>query len=134
MPSQPEYLKKAQLNSASDSSEVRAIVQKILGEIEAGGEEVARRYAAEFDRYQGNIKLGEAEIAAASAALSQQDRDDIHFAHANVQRFAEAQKATLTATECEIIPGFVAGQKCIPVANVGCYVPAGATRTLPRRS
>ena len=125
MPSQPEYLKKAQLNSASDSSEVRAIVQKILGEIEAGGEEVARRYAAEFDRYQGNIKLGEAEIAAASAALSQQDRDDIHFAHANVQRFAEAQKATLTATECEIIPGFVAGQKCIPVANVGCYVPGG---------
>ena len=125
MPKQPVYLKKATKTSASDSDSVRASVQQILAEIEAGGEAVARDYAARFDQYDGNIELSAEEIEAAGAALSQQDKDYIQFAHDNVRRFAEVQKASLSATECEIIPGFVAGQKCIPVDAVGCYVPGG---------
>ena len=125
MSNKPIYLKKATKTSASDSDSVRASVQQILAEIEAGGEAVARDYAARFDQYDGNIELSAEEIEAAGTALSQQDKDYIQFAHDNVRRFAEVQKASLSATECEIIPGFVAGQKCIPVDAVGCYVPGG---------
>jgi sulfopropanediol 3-dehydrogenase len=42
-----------------------------------------------------------------------------------VRRFAEIQKSTLTNVEMEIEPGFVAGQKAIPVDAAGCYVPGG---------
>ncbi|NNJ67961.1 MAG: histidinol dehydrogenase, partial [Boseongicola sp.] len=38
---------------------------------------------------------------------------------------AEAQKATLTDIEVEVVPGLLAGQKTIPVDAAGCYVPGG---------
>ena len=42
-----------------------------------------------------------------------------------MKRFAERQKETLKNTEIEIHPGFVTGQKVIPVDAAGCYVPGG---------
>ncbi len=50
---------------------------------------------------------------------------DIQFAHDNVRRFAEAQKATVQNIELEVVPGLIAGQKAIPVDAAGCYVPGG---------
>jgi sulfopropanediol 3-dehydrogenase len=119
------YLKKAAKTSTSDSGDVRETVQKILDEIEAGGEAVARQYAEKFDRYTGNLVLSEEEIAAAAAQVSPRLKDDIRFAHDNVRRFAEAQMATLTDIEVEVVPGLTAGQKSIPVRAAGCYVPGG---------
>ena len=52
-----EYLKKAPKTSSTDAGDVRATVQGILDEIEAGGEEAARKYAKQFDRYDSNIVL-----------------------------------------------------------------------------
>jgi sulfopropanediol 3-dehydrogenase len=50
---------------------------------------------------------------------------DIQFAHDNVKRFAELQKSTVADVEMEIQPGYVAGQKAIPVDAAGCYAPGG---------
>ena len=120
-----EYLKKASRTSRSDASDVTRTVQAILQEIEAGGEAKAREYAAKFDRYDGDILLSDAEIAAAAEAVPEKLRRDIDFAAANVRRFAEAQKATLTEVEVEVVPGLIAGQRTIPVDAAGCYVPGG---------
>ncbi len=120
-----EYLKKAPKTSSSDAGDVRAKVQGILDEIEAGGEEAARKYARQFDRYDGNIVLTDDEIAAAADQVSQKLKDDIRFAHDNVRRFAEAQMETLTDVELEVVPGLIAGQKSIPCRAAGCYVPGG---------
>ncbi|TMV35701.1 histidinol dehydrogenase, partial [Thioclava sp. BHET1] len=49
----------------------------------------------------------------------------IDYAHDNITRFAEAQRATLTEMEVELRPGLYAGQKVIPVGSAGCYVPGG---------
>lgn len=119
------YLKKATLTSKSDASDVTAIVQEILKDIEEGGDDAALRYAAKFDRYDGNIVLTPDEIQAATAQVPDKLKRDIAFAHANVRRFAEAQKRSLTDIEVEIVPGLRAGQKCIPVETAGCYVPGG---------
>ena len=51
------YLKKADLTSQSDASDVRDTVQGILDDIEARGDAGAMEYAAKFDKYDGNIKL-----------------------------------------------------------------------------
>ena len=120
-----EYLKRAPKTSSTDSGDVRATVQGILDEIEAGGEEAARKYAKQFDRYDGNIVLTDDEIAAAAEKVSPKLKDDIQFAHENVRRFAEAQMETLINVETEVVPGLIAGQKSIPVRAAGCYVPGG---------
>jgi len=120
-----EYLKKAARKSTDDAGDVRATVQAILDEIEAGGDEAARRCAAQFDKYDGNIVLTRDEIEAAAAKVPQKLKDDIRYAHDNVRRFAEAQKATITDMQFEVAPGLIAGQKAIPCNAAGCYAPGG---------
>ena len=119
------YLKKAERTATDDAGSVRATVQAILDEIEAGGDAAARACAAKFDRYEGNVVLTRDEIDAAAAKVSQKLKDDIRYAHDNVRRFAEAQKATITDMQFEIAPGLIAGQKAIPCQAAGCYAPGG---------
>ncbi len=120
-----EYLKKATLAAKSDASEVHETVKNILSDIEAGGDAKAMEYAAKFDRYEGSVMLSAEEIEAACALVPEKLKADIRFSHDNVKRFAEAQKATVSDVELEIVPGFIAGQKAIPVDAAGCYVPGG---------
>ncbi|MDX6748780.1 histidinol dehydrogenase [Geminicoccaceae bacterium 1502E] len=119
------YLKKATRSAETGQEDVRQKVQAILAEIETGGDDAARRYAAEFDKWDGEILVPREKIAAAADALPARLRDDIRFAHDNIRRFAEAQKATIGECEIEIVPGLVAGQRQIPVDTAGCYVPGG---------
>ncbi|MDX8346363.1 histidinol dehydrogenase [Cognatiyoonia sp. IB215446] len=120
-----EYLKRATLTAQSDATDVHDIVSGILADIESGGDDAARKYAAKFDKYEGNIILTKEEIAAAADLVPEKLKADIQFAHDNVRRFAEAQKATVSNVEVEIVPGMIAGQKAIPVDAAGCYVPGG---------
>ncbi|MEM1301792.1 MAG: histidinol dehydrogenase [Pseudomonadota bacterium] len=120
-----DYLKKATLTAKSDASKTHDIVKGILSDIEAGGDAAAMEYAAKFDKYDGNVLMTEADIAAAIELVPEKLKADIRFAHDNVRRFAELQKSTVHDVETEIVPGFVAGQKAIPVDAAGCYVPGG---------
>ena len=119
------YIKKADLSSKSDASGVRQTVQSILDDINAGGDVAALKYAKKFDNYDGSIVLSEKEIEQACTLIPDKLKEDIEFAHKNVQKFAEAQKETLTDIEVEIIPGLIAGQKSIPVGTAACYIPGG---------
>ena len=120
-----KYLKKAELTSASGTSDVRETVQSILDDIEQRGDAGAIEYAAKFDRYDGNIKLSAEEIESAIALVPEKLKQDIQFAHGNVRRFAEAQLSTMRDIEVEVVPGLIAGQKSIPVQTAGCYIPGG---------
>lgn len=120
-----EYLKKATLTAESGASKTHEIVTKILGDIEAGGDATALEYAKKFDGYDGNVLLNADDIAAACALVPEKLKADIRFSHDNVKRFAEAQKATVSDVQLEIVPGLIAGQKAIPVDAAGCYVPGG---------
>lgn len=120
-----EYLKKATLTPKSNAAETHLIVKEILDDIEAGGDAKAMEYAAKFDQYEGSVLLNAAEIEAACALVPEKLKADIRFAHDNVRRFAELQKSTVSDVETEISPGFVTGQKAIPVDAAGCYVPGG---------
>lgn len=120
-----EYLKKAIKTSATGEEEVRDTVQKILDEIESGGDETARDYAKRFDKWDGEIVVGPEARERAAAEIGQKMRDDIRFSHDNVRKFAEAQLKTLTDTEVEVFPGLTAGQRQIPVSAAGCYAPGG---------
>ena len=120
-----DYLKKASLTAQSGAADVSDIVTGILRDIETGGDAVAMDYAKKFDGYDGAVLLSPEEIAAAADLVPEKLKADIQFAHANVKKFAEAQKATVANFEVEVVPGLIAGQKAIPVDAAGCYVPGG---------
>jgi sulfopropanediol 3-dehydrogenase len=119
------YLKRALRTAESGQEDVRSAVTAMLSDIEDGGDEAALRYARDLDRWEGDAIVSEAAFEAAEAAVPDRLKDDIRFAHDNIRRFAEAQKATLSDCQIEIQPGFWAGQRNIPIASAGCYVPGG---------
>jgi sulfopropanediol 3-dehydrogenase len=119
------YLKKATKTAEADSHDVRDLVQVMLARIALQGEEAVRDYSRTFDKWEGDLIVSPGALKAAADQVPARLKDDIQFAHANIRRFAEAQKATLSDCAVEILPGLMAGQKQIPVSAAGCYVPGG---------
>ena len=122
------YLKRgrAQEERAADSAQVEVTVRGLLADLEARGDEALRELSQRFDNWSPeDFRLTPDRIEAAIATLPPQVCDDIRFAQAQVRNFAEAQRASLRDIEVETLPGVILGQRNIPVARVGCYVPGG---------
>lgn len=51
--------------------------------------------------------------------------DDLRLCQAQVRRFAQAQRETLSDLEIETIPGVRLGHRHVPVSSSGSYVPGG---------
>jgi sulfopropanediol 3-dehydrogenase len=120
-----EYLKQAVKTPAVDDADTREIVARMLEEIEAGGEAVARRYAKQFEGWTGDIVIPRIEIEKAARKLPETAKADIRFARDRVRDFAQRQRDSLREFEVELIEGLVAGQRIVPVSTAGCYVPGG---------
>ncbi len=111
---------------AEDDAKVRATVEGILADIEARGDAAVRELSQKFDGYAPPaFRLTPSEIEAAMAKVSDREMADIRFAQAQIRRFAEAQRASMTDIEVETLPGVILGHRNIPVQSVGCYVPGG---------
>lgn len=119
------YLKQAVRQPDSGQQDVRGHVEAMLAVLEKGGEGAARDYNRTLDGWEGEVVVSPRTLARAEALVPERLKADIRFAHDNIRRFAEAQKATITDCEVEIIPGLVAGQRQIPIRAAGCYVPGG---------
>ena len=101
-------------------------MRELLADLEARGDEAVRELSQRFDNWSPpDFRLSPDQIEAAIGALPQQVCDDIRFAQAQVRNFAGAQRASLRDIEVETLPGVILGQRNIPVARVGCYVPGG---------
>lgn len=120
-----EYLKRAVRTAEADHADVTPVVQALLKEIASGGEDAAIAMARRFDKWDGEVTVSRAALDSAIAQVSEQTKADIRFAHANILRFAQAQRETIIDTQVEILPGLMAGQRQIPVGAAGCYVPGG---------
>ena len=120
-----QFLKKASKTPASEEENTRKIVQEMLAQIEGGGEEKVREYSQQLDGWDGEILVSAESIEAAAAKVSDQLKSDLQFAHERVRTFAEKQRESMVEFEAELSPGVWAGQKLIPMACAGCYVPGG---------
>jgi sulfopropanediol 3-dehydrogenase len=122
------YLKKGadEQEAREADRKTRQTVEAILDDVAQRGEAAVRELSAKFDRYEPeSFRLSSEEIRSLIDSLPRQVIDDIRFAQAQIRRFAEAQRATMTELEVETLPGVRLGQKLIPVASVGCYIPGG---------
>lgn len=123
-----EHLKRGKpaQERAEDDARTRETVSGILADIDARGDAAVRELSAKFDGYEPeSFRLSSSEIEAAMQRVSDGDMADIRFAQAQIRRFAEAQKASLSDIETEPMPGVILGHRNIPVDSVGCYVPGG---------
>ncbi|WP_136660559.1 histidinol dehydrogenase [Nitratireductor sp. XY-223] len=123
-----EHLKKSkpEAERAEEDARVRATVEATLADIETRGDAAIRGLSEKFDNYSPRtFRLSASEIEAAMQEVSTRAMEDIRFAQAQIRRFAEAQRASMTDVETETLPGVILGHKNIPVQSVGCYVPGG---------
>ncbi len=105
---------------------VRDIVANIINDIRERGDEAARELSNKFDNWNPeSFRLSQAEIDAAVASLSTEERDVIDFAMKQVRNFAQVQRDSMQDVEVETMPGVILGHKHIPVNSAGCYIPGG---------
>jgi len=121
-------LKTARPAQAQDeiAATVRDVVSTIIADVATRRDAAVRDHSEKFDSWNPpSFRLTDDQIATCVASLSERERLDIDFAQAQVRRFAQAQKASLTDIEIETIPGVILGHRNIPVSSVACYVPGG---------
>ncbi|MCB2191044.1 MAG: histidinol dehydrogenase [Deltaproteobacteria bacterium] len=120
------YLKEAKEKPVEDLTAVRETVRSIIDKVRVEGEAGVRYYSEKFDSWAPeSFKISQDEIAAAKSKLPASMIEDIEFCQNQIRDFAGEQMKRLVDFEVETIPGVHLGQKIIPVASNGSYVPGG---------
>jgi sulfopropanediol 3-dehydrogenase len=121
-----EYLKKAKEKPEEDIRAVQDTVREILDRVKKEGEAAVRDFSKKFDDWSPkSFKISQDEIRAARSKLPATEVEDIDFCQAQIRNFAAEQMKRLVDFEVETLPGVHLGQKIIPVASSGSYVPGG---------
>ena len=107
-----------------DDSGVQDIVSGIIKEVRTDGDEALMRYAARFDGSAPDaLEVSEAEIEAAFAVADQKMVAVLKKAAANISAFHKHQvRNSFVINEQD---GVILGQKVMPLARVGLYIPGG---------
>lgn len=107
-----------------DVSQLNAVVESVLSDVKAHGDEAVKRYEAKFDHVQlPSLTVTEAEISEALCSISGELLDAIRLAHRNIAAFHEAQH--FAGVQVETAPGVSCWQKSVAIEKVGLYIPGG---------
>ncbi len=121
-----EYLKKAKEKPEEDIRVVQDTVREILERVRKEGEGAVRYYSEKFDNWTPkSFKVSRDEMTDAKKKLPVTEVEDIDFCQSQISNFATEQMKRLVDFEVETFPGVHLGQKAIPVASSGSYVPGG---------
>ncbi|MFJ4818083.1 histidinol dehydrogenase [Streptomyces sp. NPDC088801] len=121
-------LKASQPASADEARHqaVRETVTDVIADVRERGDAAVREYSERFDGWSPDSFLLDAEeIEKILASVPEQAIEDIKAVQERVRRFAQRQRDSLTDFEVETEPGVLLGQRNIPVAAAGAYVPGG---------
>jgi sulfopropanediol 3-dehydrogenase len=85
-----------------------------------------KSYAAKLDRWHSDeFRVSDDKIRRVVREMPETFKEDFEYARRKVTDFAKHQLDSMHEFETEIEPGIMLGQKLIPVASVGCYIPGG---------
>jgi sulfopropanediol 3-dehydrogenase len=122
------YLKTAAGNAEDQArlEAVRETVSQVIADVRTRGDVAVREYSEKFDGWSPDrFRLDAEDIQKIVAGVPAQVINDITAVQARVRRFAQHQKDSLKDFEVETEPGVFLGQRNIPVAAAGAYVPGG---------
>ncbi len=105
-------------------NEIEAIVDEIIANVRANGDQALKEYAAKFDKAELNsVLVSEEEMAEAFAACDAEFIEILKQARDNIEAFHKRQvRSSFIVSEED---GRVMGQRIIPLKRVGLYVPGG---------
>jgi len=124
----PTAMKKATAATATRTSspEIVDAVAAVIADVRANGDGAVRRWSEKFDGWTpASFRLTPDEVSAIVGALPETVLDDLRYVQRQVRGFAQAQRESITDFEVETLPGVFLGQRNIPVAASGAYVPGG---------
>ena len=103
---------------------VEDVVDGIIAEVRARGDEALKEYALKFDGAKiDDLQVTQAEIDEAFANMDPYFLETLREAAANIERFHRQQVHKNFVINEK--PGIVLGQKYTPIEKAGVYVPGG---------
>lgn len=107
-----------------DAADLGATVASVLDDVRMEGDKAVLRYEAKFDKAElSSLAVTEEELQEAEALVSEELKQSINLAHANIHRFHEAQRMQPVCVETA--PGVYCWQKSVAIEKVGLYIPGG---------
>jgi len=106
------------------TAQLEPVVRRILTAVQQKGDVALRRYAERFDGLtpETPLRVSQEEMADAWKNTPADLRKAMERAAKNIRRFAQVQ---MPKTWARKLGGVQLGQRCLPIASVGCYVPGG---------
>jgi sulfopropanediol 3-dehydrogenase len=112
--------------AGGNQDQVREVVRTVIEDVRARGDEAVREYSQKFDSWAPeSFFLGREQAEEIVASLPTQVVDDIREVQASVRDFAQLQRDSMHDFEVETQPGVHLGQRHLPIAATGAYVPGG---------
>lgn len=107
-----------------DAADLGATVASVLNDVRMEGDNAVLRYEAKFDKAElSSLAVTEEELQEAEALVSEELKQSINLAHANIHRFHKAQRMQTVCVETA--PGVYCWQKSVAIEKVGLYIPGG---------
>jgi histidinol dehydrogenase len=118
-----EFLRRTE----ADLSAYLPRVEKIISAVRGRGDQALIEFTREFDKVAAGdfaLRTSPQEFEAAEPLVSADVKQAIEYAADNIRRFHESQRPQDMWLK-EIRPGAFAGERCVPIDSVACYVPRG---------
>ena len=107
-----------------NTDELQTVVGDIIAEVKSRGDEALRDFARRFDGVElADLRVSDDEIAEAAQLVSDELKQAIATAAANIERFHAAQ--AMQPVVVETVPGVRCEQRAVAISNVGLYIPGG---------
>src|ERR671920_1478305 len=109
-----------------ERTDVAQVVAGVIDDVRERGDDAVRHYSQKFDNWSPeSFRLSAEEIDRIVATVPDEVLDDLRTVQANVRNFAQHQLESMREFEVETQPGVFLGQKHVPIAATGAYIPGG---------
>ncbi len=109
---------------AMDVTTLFDTVRTVLEEVRREGDAAVKRYEEKFDKVKlAALEVSDAEIEDARSLVSEELKQAIRTAKANIETFHAAQR--FTGHKVETTEGVTCWQKAVAIEKVGLYIPGG---------
>ena len=110
--------------SATPDDRIASATREIIARVRADGDNALREFARTFDKVElEEIEVPRSAMRKAYEAISDDLREALKRAAANIRKVHEAQLPSETSVEVE--PGVVVSRRPDPLERVGIYAPGG---------
>lgn len=107
-----------------DLISLESSVMEVFNAVKQNGDEALKAYTKKFDSVEiANLLVSKPEIEEANALVSDELKQAINIAKANIEKFHSSQKESVS--KIETMPGVTCWRKSVGIEKVGIYIPGG---------